>query len=298
MTPLTVITIAPRWWTLWLRFMWGGYHLLRRIRRTRLMRRLERNADPSPLAKLSSVSFAHWSLFNRIPADEPDRPHRRLPYSYYMFQSNYSGAHDQYIEAFSLAIPWLMRALWAGAPGVPGPWPVVRFTRWIADNNRVPAHYYSAYPSGSTRMVKSALELRRRFDAFSRRVDDIRPEEFAEHYERFLGRVEHSIAQPKPAGAAAKPALAGFCTFTRIEDGRQGSLLAALEALPNGSGSPLAKVEGTHFGRWVIVPFLKDRRGQTVSSGSYLLFSVEFDGPLDPYLARLCEVMEADTHRI
>jgi hypothetical protein len=297
-TPLTVFTIAPRWWAGWLRALWGGYHRWRRIRRSRLMQRLQRGEDTSPLAQLSSVSFAHWSLFKRIPTDDPDRPFERLKYSYHLFQSNYSGAHDQYIESFALALAWLMKALWGGAPGVPGPWPVVPFQRWIADNNWVPAHYYSAYPDGSTRMVKSALELRQRFDAFSHSAGDLDPDAFAGHYERFLGRVEKCIAQPTVADAGTRSAPPGLCTLTRIRDGQQGALLATLEALPYGSRSPLAGIAGTHFGRFVIVPFLKDRHGHAVSAASYLLFSAEFDGPLDAYLERLCAGMEDVAQRI
>ncbi|MDX6642566.1 MAG: hypothetical protein QOD76_528 [Solirubrobacteraceae bacterium] len=286
-TPLTVFTIAPRWWSGWLRSVWRSYHGLRRVRSSRLMRRLERGGDPSPLAKLSSVSFAHWSLFNQVPTGDPSQPFQRLSYSYHLFQSNYSGAHDQYIESFALALPWLMKLLWGGAPGVPGPWPVVPFQRWIFENNRVPAHYYSAYPRGSTRMVKTALDLQRRFDAFSRGAADLDPTAFAEHYGRFLGRVERSIAQPEPPGAPPEPAP-GFSTLTRIRDGHQGKLLAELESLPTGSRSHLALIGGTHFGRWVIVPYLADRHGRRVSPASYLLFSVEFDGSLDDYLERLC----------
>ncbi|MDX6669410.1 MAG: hypothetical protein QOK04_2790 [Solirubrobacteraceae bacterium] len=286
-TPLTVFTIAPPWWTVWLRSVWGSYHALRRIRRSRLMRRLERGGDVSPLAKLSSVSFAHWSLFNRVPTDDPSAPFQRLPFHYHLFQSNYSGAHDQYIESFALALPWLMKLLWAGAPGVPGPWPVVPFQRWISDNNHVPAHYYSAYPHGSTRMVKTALELQRRFDAFSPRAADLEPSAFAEHYDRFLGRVERSIAQPEPPGLPPEPGP-GLTTLTRIRDGHQGQLLAELEGLPTGSESPFALIGGTHFGRWVIVPYLADRRGRRVSPASYLLFSAEFDGSVSEYLERLC----------
>ena len=77
-----------------------------------------------------------------------------------------------------------------------------------------------------------------------------------------------------------------------IEPGREEALRSHLQSLPSGSESPLASVPATHFARWVIV-------GQLVFQGppqrhdeldfAYLLFTSNFDGPLEPYLEALCE---------
>jgi hypothetical protein len=65
-----------------------------------------------------------------------------------------------------------------------------------------------------------------------------------------------------------------------IVPGREEGLRAALEALPDGAASPLAKLPGTHFARFVIVP-------EPLPS-KHLLFSACFDGKLGPWLAALC----------
>jgi hypothetical protein len=63
--------------------------------------------------------------------------------------------------------------------------------------------------------------------------------------------------------------------LTPIIRGRERELAAALVSLPTGPESPLARLPGTHFGRWVIAPDLDP-------DASYLLFSTTFDvGPTD-----------------
>jgi len=79
--------------------------------------------------------------------------------------------------------------------------------------------------------------------------------------------------------------------LTPILDGHVKPLTEHLEALPEGAGSPLARVPGTHLARWVVIDQVKyQARGQRhrdALSASRLLFTSNFDGPLDPYLEAL-----------
>jgi hypothetical protein len=79
--------------------------------------------------------------------------------------------------------------------------------------------------------------------------------------------------------------------LTPILDGHAQELTEHLEALPEGPGSPLARVPGTHLGRWVVIDQVKHQgRGQRrrdALSHSRLLFTSNFDGELDPYLEAL-----------
>jgi hypothetical protein len=55
--------------------------------------------------------------------------------------------------------------------------------------------------------------------------------------------------------------------------------------------SPFARLPRTHFARWVIVPrFVNDatQPEKEELSHEYLLFTSNFDGPLDSYLDELC----------
>jgi hypothetical protein len=70
-----------------------------------------------------------------------------------------------------------------------------------------------------------------------------------------------------------------------------GSELAAhLNALGPQDASPLARVAGTHFARWVIIDdvvYEGGRQRRDALKASRLLFTSNFDGPLDAYLEAL-----------
>jgi hypothetical protein len=79
--------------------------------------------------------------------------------------------------------------------------------------------------------------------------------------------------------------------LTPILDGHAEELTEHLEALPEGPTSPLARVPGTHLARWVVIDQVKHQghgqRHRDRLSAARLLFTSNFDGPLDPYLDAL-----------
>jgi hypothetical protein len=76
--------------------------------------------------------------------------------------------------------------------------------------------------------------------------------------------------------------------LTPILDGHAQALTEHLEALPQGAASPLARVPGTHLARWVVIDDVKyqghGQRHRDALAESRLLFTSNFDGPLDSYL--------------
>lgn len=88
--------------------------------------------------------------------------------------------------------------------------------------------------------------------------------------------------------------------FTPIVPDRVDRLRGYLGSLPR-RPSPLARLESTHFARWVIVPdFVSDDsqpRPEDLPS-PYLLFSATFDGALDSYLDDLCEKLADEAEEI
>jgi hypothetical protein len=79
--------------------------------------------------------------------------------------------------------------------------------------------------------------------------------------------------------------------LTPILEGRATALAAHLDTLEQGDRSPLARVAGTHFARWVVIDDVKyqgaGQRRRDHLAASRLLFTSNFDGPLDPYLNAL-----------
>jgi hypothetical protein len=78
---------------------------------------------------------------------------------------------------------------------------------------------------------------------------------------------------------------------TPILDGHAAELTAHLDALPEGEASPLARVPGTHLGRWVVIDQVKyqghGQRQRDSLSAARLLFTANVDGDVDAYLERL-----------
>ena len=90
----------------------------------------------------------------------------------------------------------------------------------------------------------------------------------------------------------------GLCVLTPVARGRELSLRNTLRDLPAGANSPMIRVPGTHYARWAIVR-LEGKDGTPIrSEPSHLLFSSEFDGPLEPYARRLCARLGGDAHTI
>ena len=79
--------------------------------------------------------------------------------------------------------------------------------------------------------------------------------------------------------------------LTPILDGHAAELTAHLDALPEGAASPLARVAGTHLGRWVVIDQVKymghGQRHRDSLSAARLLFTANLDGDVNAYLERL-----------
>ena len=70
-----------------------------------------------------------------------------------------------------------------------------------------------------------------------------------------------------------------------------------LSTLPNGEHSPFAKVPGTHFVRLVVmddVVFVGYPARDEHLKSQYLICTMDFDGPLDPYLQTLARAIPAE----
>jgi hypothetical protein len=78
--------------------------------------------------------------------------------------------------------------------------------------------------------------------------------------------------------------------LTPVIPERLNTLAQRLDALPPGTESPLARVRGTHFARWVVIDdvvFEGPPQRRDHLSAPRLLFTSNFDGGLDPYLEEM-----------
>jgi hypothetical protein len=89
-----------------------------------------------------------------------------------------------------------------------------------------------------------------------------------------------------------------LCVVTPVLAEHRDDLAATLAALPVGEASPLARVPGTHFARWVLAPSLRRRRDLGPETAC-LIFAVEFDqpGPVE-YVEDLCWWLPEEADRV
>ena len=86
-----------------------------------------------------------------------------------------------------------------------------------------------------------------------------------------------------------------FMAMTPIVEGQEDDLRDYLEGIPR-AASPFAKLPRTHLARWVILDDFHNEKEQPRQERlrcRYLIFTSNFDGPLDPYMDALCALPEA-----
>jgi len=157
---ITVFSTVKWWGRIWLPLVFLYARLVPKSRGT--------------LAKLSFIHFARWTLVKRIP--DNGQPKVRLHYQHLYFESNFNGGWEEYIDAFSYILTSGMKLFWGSSYGFPQPLPTGPFKDYIRRNEIEAAHFYSAYPQGTTTMVNASLDLQAKFEplrAQAAQMDDL-----------------------------------------------------------------------------------------------------------------------------
>jgi len=175
---VTVISTVKWWGRLWLPLF---FFYATRIR------------GPSPqLEQLSFIHFARWTLIRRLPSNG-SQPAQRFRHPHFLFESNFNGGKEEYIDAFSHILTRGMTLLWGSSYGFPKPLPTAPFKAYIRRHEVDICHFYSAYPDASTTMVKGALELDDKLARFAERAPDLDPDAFAREWRAFITDVQRCL---------------------------------------------------------------------------------------------------------
>ena len=225
------------------------------------------------IKKLSFIHFARWGIIRTIP--DLGQPKEHLEHPMFMFESNYNGTFEQYIDAFSNVLKSGMTAFWFTSYGFPGPLPVQPFKDYIRQNEFVLDHYYSAYPTETATQVVMALDLRARHVTFRDAATGWEPAEFASRFDALLTPpkppdprpdegVLHQAARAarelfRTAKGPGRRSRSGrsqyFTSLAPIRDGAEGDLADLLEQLAG--ASPFAAIPSVHLARWLIIDEFK-----------------------------------------
>ena len=171
---MNVITPIPWWKAIWqkLAFSWVVFF----------------PSNLKGLINLSLIHYARWTIIGRdsFPHLAPSQPKEELNYSYMMFESNFNGSWDQYIDSFSFAIPTGLDLFWKFNIGYPKSIPLHGFYDYIRFNQVETDYFYNAYPCAASNDVKSATHLFHNLKDFSENCLDLGDDKFLEAYNSLL----------------------------------------------------------------------------------------------------------------
>ncbi len=248
------------------------------------------------LTKLSFIDFARWSVVRGVPASSDGGEMDEFPYGYLLFETNFNGDADLYFEAFSMATTNAMMFIWQRCYDVPWIRRTGRFIDFI-NEKKLPIDTlhctYCAYPHATAKVIRQAIELQREVDEFQARAPRD-PREFQRAYGALLTRVQ-TLADPRPPEPRGlrrlwhKPVTGEtgmLSVLTPVDPSRRDALEGEMSEL-DASALGLPK---THLARWVRIERLdvpNRLRDRPRPEGSYLLFSIWFDGGADEFLPLL-----------
>ena len=163
-------------------------------------------AIPTTLAGLlglSIIHFARWVIIKRDQWPDLGQGKQSLQNDYMLFCSNFNGTWDQYIDAFSDAIPGGLDLLWYCSTRYPHSIPISPFKSYIRVNQIDTDYYYDSVPGAAQRDVKAALRIRRAILDLAAKHASLSPADFRKAYVAALLEVQNDLGYQGEAPVAS-----------------------------------------------------------------------------------------------
>jgi hypothetical protein len=123
-------------------------------------------ADSSPFIRAGGTHFARFVILDHLVFEGPPQKRDELKSDYLLFESNFDGDLDPYLEKLRVSCGSESDAIWGKCVGYPGIADAVRFRAYF-HHNQIDTNYFSAaYPNASVGDVLEALALQRRIVDF------------------------------------------------------------------------------------------------------------------------------------
>jgi hypothetical protein len=248
-----------------------------------------------PLQELAFIHYGRWTVLRALPDPSGSGERRRLSSRYLLFESNFDGGLSDYLDAFADTVPHRLARLWGqcidfepsvmktrGAEGREvSPW---AFRRYVARNELEVLHFYAAYPRDTVIAVRQAIQ-------FQGLPEDERLEAAFGPVPDNAGRREKLVRIFREWRSATRGnyGVSPFTLITPIKPARYERLVTHLRRLPS-AGSPLARLNDTHYARFVLIPTeLVDLGQKHVDrlATPYLLYTSNHCGPATEHIAAI-----------
>ncbi len=172
---------------------------------------VKKTAAGADLRKLSFIHFARWVVIRRDewpPQPKGKPPREDLEHDYLLFESNFNGSWEQYIDAFSRIVPGGMDKIWKWSVKYPKSKPITPFLQYIRGCQLDTDYYYSAYPGAAINDVVNAIGVDKALEDLAREASDLSADEFLPRYELFLRKVGSHLGSTGPHPAVPAPEVA------------------------------------------------------------------------------------------
>jgi len=155
------------------------------------------------LHNLSFIHFARWTIIprNQFPhfSEQPTR--ESLKYDYLLFESNFNGSWNEYVDAFNDVLWFKLNLVWVWSEKYPGAVPLTPFKNYIVHNQIYNDYYYMAYPGHAVNDVKNALQVSRKFKILSEACEQS-DAQFEQTFQQFFIDVQNHIGKSGGKGPA------------------------------------------------------------------------------------------------
>ncbi len=155
----------------------------------------------SGLITLSMIHYARWVIIkpSQFPRLSKEQPKEDLKYSYMIFESNFNGSWEQYVDSFHSAIPSGLDGLWFKNVNFPRSSPLTPFHKYIMHNQIFTEYYYSAYPMAASNDVKAAQKVKQSLGKLNKKAKDMSAEEFQKAYHKLVLELQHCLNEMHPS---------------------------------------------------------------------------------------------------
>jgi hypothetical protein len=163
-------------------------------------------ALPSTLSRLMGlhlIHFARWVIIRRDQWPDLGQGKQTLRHNYMLFCSNFNGTWDQYIDAFSDAIPGGLDLFWYASIKYPHSIPIATFKDYITHNQVDADYYYNATPGAAQSDIKSAFAVLAALRDLAALHPAVPPEVFAAGYRKSLLKVQNCLGSQGMAPTAS-----------------------------------------------------------------------------------------------
>lgn len=260
-----------------------------------------------PLAELAFIHYARWTVLDAVPAPDGSGARTPLASSYLLFESNYNGSLDDYLNTFTAVIPYRLARLWgtcrefeetverADEDRLLAPW---AFRRYVGRNELTVLHFHAAYPEATMIDVRQALAVAAERSSAGRRpgaeleaaVRRTVPLVIGPHAEPLAGLpLVKSLAVAEWRALTRSYGVNPFALLAPVDPDAAEGLFERLSAWPDGD-SPLSALSDTHYARLVRAPRELKDLGQEPPDDlgrPYLLYTSNHCGSASEHIARL-----------